>query len=190
MIKRAYYCKGIVIAHGRSEVELARNIKSNLHLPIEIYSNKNGANNIQIDGLLKILTNTVFNTKRALLRKYPTIEEDEEGNFRNFFIMPIMDLDDSKNIEQYKNKEMFKKLWLYDYIIPIWNEKNIDEVAYSLGIIDKIPNDKEKGTVYAKAFPVNRGNTDEEQVRNLMEKFKTSPKTNVEIFLEECLKNL
>ena len=36
------FCKGVVIAHGKSEFLLAEHIKSNLHLPIEIYANKNG----------------------------------------------------------------------------------------------------------------------------------------------------
>ena len=38
------FCKGVVIAHGKSEFLLAEHIKSNLHLPIEIYANKNGVN--------------------------------------------------------------------------------------------------------------------------------------------------
>lgn len=54
------FCKGVVIAHGKSEFLLAEHIKSNLHLPIEIYANKNGSTSIQIDGLMNILGNNVF----------------------------------------------------------------------------------------------------------------------------------
>lgn len=48
----------------------------------------------------------------------------------------------------YISKEMFKNHWLNPYIIPIWNEKNLDEVLFGLKLIDRIPNKKEKGKVY------------------------------------------
>ena len=49
------YCKGIIIVHGKSELLLAEHIKSNLHLPIQIYSESNGKTSIQIDSLPTIL---------------------------------------------------------------------------------------------------------------------------------------
>ena len=52
MEKRLNYCKGVVIAHGKSELLLAEHIKSNLHLPIEIYLLKNG-NNIKYKNNIK-----------------------------------------------------------------------------------------------------------------------------------------
>ena len=54
MVRKPNYCKGIIIAHGKSELLLAEYIKSNLHLPIEIYSLKNGKTSIMI---LKIKAN-------------------------------------------------------------------------------------------------------------------------------------
>ena len=39
----------IVVAHGKSELIMSQYIKSNLRLPIEIYSEKNGRQNIQIN---------------------------------------------------------------------------------------------------------------------------------------------
>lgn len=42
MTMKPKFCKGIVIAHGKSELLLAEHIKSNLHLPIEIYAQSNG----------------------------------------------------------------------------------------------------------------------------------------------------
>ena len=47
MIKKANYCRGIIIAHGKSELLLAEHIKSNLHLPIAIYAESNGKTSIQ-----------------------------------------------------------------------------------------------------------------------------------------------
>lgn len=54
MVRKPNYCKGIIIAHGKSELLLAEHIKSNLHLPIEIYAEKNGKSSIQIDSLKTI----------------------------------------------------------------------------------------------------------------------------------------
>ena len=48
MVRQPNYCKGIIIAHGKSELLLAEHIKSNLHLPIEIYSLKNTPSSVLI----------------------------------------------------------------------------------------------------------------------------------------------
>ena len=70
MMRKPNYCKGIIIAHGKSELLLAEHIKSNLHLPIEIYSLKNGKTSIQIDSLMTILGNNDFKNKSKLKQKY------------------------------------------------------------------------------------------------------------------------
>ncbi len=110
----------------------------------------------------------------------------------NFFVIIIMDLDDAddETIEKYKNKEMFKGHWLEPYIIPIWNNKNLDEVLFSVGILPKIPNDKEKGRMYSKIFPINKGETDKEAVETLYEKLKPNSNTNMSLFMKKCLEIL
>ena len=190
MVRKPNYCKGIIIAHGKSELLLAEHIKSNLHLPIEIYSLKNGKTSIQIDSLMTILGNNDFKNKSKLKQKY--IIEEKNKKFINFFIMPIMDLDDTteEKIEQYKNGEMFKNHWLSPYIIPIWNDINLDHVLYSLKLISKLPNDKEKGKVYEELFPKNTGQADLEQVNKLLKYFESTEKTNMNIFVEKCLESL
>ena len=60
MAKKLNYCKGIIIAHGKSEFLFAEHIRSNLHLPIKIYSQRNGKTSIQIDSLNTIFGNTIF----------------------------------------------------------------------------------------------------------------------------------
>jgi len=190
MVRKPNYCKGIIIAHGKSELLLAEHIKSNLHLPIEIYSLKNGKTSIQIDSLMTILGNNDFKNKSKLKQKY--IIEEKDKKFINFFVMPIMDLDDTteEKIEQYKNGEMFKNHWLSPYIIPIWNDINLDHVLYSLKLISKLPNDKEKGKVYEELFPKNTGQADLEQVNKLLKYFESTEKTNMNIFVEKCLESL
>ena len=169
---------------------LAEHIKSNLHLPIEIYSLKNGKTSIQIDSLMTILGNNDFKNKSKLKQKY--IIEEKNKKFINFFIMPIMDLDDTteEKIKKYKNGEMFKNHWLSPYIIPIWNDINLDHVLYDLKLISKLPNDKEKGKVYEELFPKNTGQADLEQVNKLLKYFESTEKTNMNIFVEKCLESL
>ena len=190
MVRKPNYCKGIIIAHGKSELLLAEHIKSNLHLPIEIYSLKNGKTSIQIDSLMTILGNNDFKNKSKFKQKY--IIEEKNKKFINFFIMPIMDLDDTteEKIKKYKNGEMFKNHWLSPYIIPIWNDINLDHVLYDLKLISKLPNDKEKGKVYEELFPKNTGQADLEQVNKLLKYFESTEKTNMNIFVEKCLESL
>ena len=190
MVRKPNYCKGIIIAHGKSELLLAEHIKSNLHLPIEIYSLKNGKTSIQIDSLMTILGNNDFKNKSKLKQKY--IIEENNKKFINFFIMPIMDLDDTteEKIKKYKNGEMFKNHWLSPYIIPIWNDINLDHVLYDLKLISKLPNDKEKGKVYEELFQKNTGQADLEQVNKLLKYFESTTKTNMNIFIEKCLESL
>lgn len=188
MVRKPNYCKGIVIAHGKSELLLAEHIKSNLHLPIEIYSLKNGKMSIQIDSLMTILGNNDFKSKSKLKQKY--FIEEKNKKLVNFFVMPIMDLDDTteEKIEKYKSGEMFRNHWLSSYIVPIWNDKNFDHVLYDLKLISKVPNDREKGKIYEELFPTNNGETDIQQVKKLLRKFETSDKTNMDILLNNCLK--
>ena len=194
MVRKPNYCKGIIIAHGKSELLLAEHIKSNLHLPIEIYSLKNGKTSIQIDSLMTILGNNDFKNKSKLKQKY--IIEEKNKKFINFYIIPIMDLDDTteEKIKKYKNGEMFKNHWLSPYIIPIWNDINLDYVLYDLKLISKLPNDKEKGKVYEELFPKNTGQADLEQVNKLLKYFEsTEPqlptKTLCESFSKKNSKN-
>lgn len=186
-MKKLNYCKGIAIVHGRCEYDLARYIKSNLHLPIEIYR---GKTSIQINSLMNVLNNSIFGCKTRFKKEY--IIEEEKGEFLNFKIMPIMDLDDAndKQIKDYISGEMFKEHWLSPYILPIWNEKNLDEVLFKLKIINRLPTDNEKTKVYRNIFPINNGGTDKEQIELLMKKFETSKKTNMDEFIRKCLDSL
>ena len=190
MVRKPNYCKGIVIVHGKSELLLAEHIKSNLHLPIEIYAESNGKTSIQIDSLMTVLGNNVFKNKRAFNRKY--VVEEEKGQLINFSVMPIMDLDDTseEKKKKYLSGEMFRNHWLSPYIVPIWNKENLDEVLLDLGLIDKLPNNKEKGKVYRDLFPKNVGKSDKQQVEDLMKTFEKSNKTNMQVFIKKCLESL
>lgn len=103
MVRKPNYCKGIIIVHGKSELLLAEHIKSNLHLPIEIYAESNGKTSIQIDSLMTVLGNNIFKNKRAFNKKY--VVEEEKGQLINFSVIPIMDLDDTS---EEKRKNIFQ----------------------------------------------------------------------------------
>ena len=190
MARKPNYCKGIIIVHGKSERLLAEYIKSNLHLPIEIYAESNGKTSIQIDSLMTVLGNNIFKNKRVFNQKY--VVEEEKGILKNFSVMPIMDLDDTseEKKKKYLSGEMFKNHWLNPYIVPIWNKENLDEVLLDLGLIDKLPNNKENGKVYRGLFPKTIGKSDKQQVEDLMNTFKKSNKTNMQVFIKKCLDSL
>lgn len=190
MVKKPNYCKGIVIAHGKSELLLAEHIKSNLHLPMEIYAESNGKTSIQIDSLMTVLGNNIFKNKREFNKRY--IVKEEKGILKNFSLMPIMDSDDTSEDrkQKYISGEMFKNHWLNPYIVPIWNKENLDEVLLDLGLINKLPNNKEKGKVYRDLFPKNVRKSYKQQIEELMKTFEKSSKTNMQVFIKKCLDSL
>ena len=123
-MKKINNVKAIVIVHGKSEKIFVEHITSNLRLNIKIVSRKNGAESIQITSLKDIIYNTVFKDKSSFLRNYSTV------NFNDFKLFIVMDTDDcnESEIKEYKDKKMFKKHWLYDYIVPIYNSKNLEDI--------------------------------------------------------------
>ena len=153
------YTKGVVICHGKSEVCLVKYIYTNLHLPIKIYSKNNGKNSIQITSLTTLLDSPPFRTINTLLNEYD-IETSGKRNQRvlcNFKLFIIMDTDDctEQQREYYINKELFKDHWLYDYIVPIYNIRQLEEVLIESGIMSRKITTNEKGGYYEKIFPIN-----------------------------------
>lgn len=100
-----------------------------------------------------------------------------------------MDIDEleltPKMIEEYKNKTMFKRFDYYDYIVPIYNDKNLDDVLIKLGYaIDS----KHKVASYRKIFSGKTG--DYESFVKLKEQFRTCKNSNlIELldYLDECV---
>lgn len=69
------YVKNIVLVHGKSEQIICEYIKSNLRLPIEIFSHNNGKNNIEINSINSVLNNTIFKSRSSLKNKYEIVEK-------------------------------------------------------------------------------------------------------------------
>lgn len=69
---------------------------------------------------------------------------------------------------------MFKKHWLYDYIVSIYNDNNLEEVLVDAGIKFQ-KNGNERKTEYPKVFPMN-GISDIEGIKKFGKNLKNSKK--------------
>lgn len=187
--KTENYLKAVIICHGLSEYTIAKHIKSKLRLKIEIDAKDNGEHSIQINSILNFLNTTTYISEHNFIKKF----KDDMPNGKinpQFKIFIIMDTDDEEltpiDIENFKNKNMFKEHWAYDYIVPIYNTKNLEDILLKAKIIDKTFKDKKE---YAKIFPIknNAGTADKEQIQNMYNLLKPINNTNMNILLEFLL---
>lgn len=199
--RKLSYTKAIVIVHGKSELQIVDHIKSNLRISIESFSEKNGERSIQINGLKNTLGNTIFKKIECLLAKYPKIEVSGKGKktkLENFKIFIIMDTDDctSEEANNFINKEMFKKHWAYEYIYPIYNTSNLEDVLKKCNIkfkkenISKMKN-KNLKKCYVKIFPTDSsysGKNDYQQLSEFSLNLTSCKNTNMNEFVDYCIK--
>lgn len=192
-MRKLNYTKALVIVHGKSEKQICQYIKNKLRLKIEIYSDKNGEKAIQITSLKNTLNNKIFKSYRNFINTFEDIELDASSKNinNNFKIFIIMDTDDCSEDEKRKfiNKEMFKGHWAYDYIVPIYNIPELETVLTEA----KVPFTKtgvKRKKEYIKLFPTDPKytKTDEVQIKELLNKLKKQKNTNLNDFLDFCLK--
>ncbi len=187
--KTENYLKAVIICHGLSEYTITKHIKSNLRLKIEIDAKDKGEHSIQINSILDFLSTTNYISKHNFIKKFKDDMPNGEIN-PQFKIFIIMDTDDEEltpnDIENFKNKNMFKGHWAYDYIVPIYNTKNLEDILLKAKIIDKTFKDKKE---YAKIFPINNNasTADKEQIQNMHNLLKPINNTNMDILLEFLL---
>ncbi len=191
-MRKLNYTKALVIVHGKSEKQICQYIKNKLRLKIEIYSDKNGEKAIQITSLKNTLNNKIFKSYRNFINTFEDIELIDNKNInKDFKIFIIMDTDDCSEEEKRKfiNKEMFKGHWAYDYIVPIYNIPELETVLTDA----KVPFTKigvKRKKEYIKLFPTDPKytKTDEVQIKELLNKLKKQKNTNLNEFLDFCLK--
>ncbi len=187
--KKLHYLKAIIICHGASEYYIAKHIKSNLRLKIEVDGKDNGKHSIQINSILNFLNTVPYKSKTDFIKKFKHDLPNSTIN-SEFKIFIIMDTDDeeltSNDIKNFKNKDMFKGHWTYDYIVPIYNTQNLEDVLLKAKIIDKTFEDKKE---YDKIFSVNNNASieDIEQIQNMYNILKPITDTNMDILLEYLL---
>lgn len=187
------YTKAIVIVHGKSEKQICQHVKSKLRLKMEIVSNNNGESSIQITSVKQILNNTIFKSYNSFIKEYEDVKlsSNNKSLDEDFKIFIILDTDDctEKQKNAFINKEMFKSHWAYDHIVPIYDIPNLEEVLIKANVPFTKTGDKRKKE-YVKLFPTDPKyeKSDEIQIQELCDNLKKQTNTNLNEFLDFCLK--
>ena len=189
------YTKCAVIVHGKSEFHLTRFIYTNLHLPVKIISKDKGKGSIQINGLKDFLNKKQFRTLSAFANEYSVEYVKKEKKLKNFKLFIIMDTDDcsEKSKNEYISGEMFREHPLQEYIVPIYNITNLEDVMIKAGIMIKRIPDSEKGSYYSKIFPINTEPVSSDtlrQIRLFASKIEGVKQTNMLEFIEYCFEQI
>lgn len=189
------YTRCAVIVHGKSEFHLVRFVYTNLHLPVKIISENKGRGSIQINGLKDYLNKKPFVNLSVFAKEY-LIEYDKKARkLKNFKLFIIMDTDDcSEEIKKgYVSGEMFRGHPLQEYIVPIYNIANLEDVMIKAGIMTKRIPDSQKGTYYSKIFPINTEPLSSDtlkQIRTFASKIRNVKQTNMLEFIEYCFEQI
>ena len=123
------------IVHGKSELLMCSSVKSNLKIKHEIHAKDRGRHSIQVNSVLQELNSTKFNMSlKDFSEKYDISYDSKNKRLVNFKLFIIMDLDDctQEKAEQFKNKSMFNGHMLYEYIVPIYNDPNLEKTIHDL----------------------------------------------------------
>lgn len=172
----------LVIAHGKNEYEIFEYIFQAIEKPKYIYARKQGKqfHSIQITSLRNLLYKAPFDTFKHFINKYGSLEI-KNGKIQDFKVAIVMDTDDctSEDKENFLNKEMFRGHWLFEYIWPIHNTMNLEDVLKKSEI--NYPGSKKRN--YSSIF-VQRGCTQKDSIKSIIEKLsKYNQKTNMhEVF--------
>ncbi|MBR1691691.1 MAG: hypothetical protein IJ711_02830 [Lachnospiraceae bacterium] len=188
------YLKAVVIVHGKSEKQICDYIKSNLRLKMDVVSDKKGEKSIQITSLKHTLNNSVFGTFKGFTEYYSDLQivtdEKKKQIASDFKIFIIMDTDDctEKQKEAFINREMFKKHWAYEYIVPIYHTPNLEAVLIKANIPFE-RRGKERKKEYIRIFPTAKKYASRESVelRTFCDELKKIKETNMDVFIEFCL---
>ena len=174
-------CKIIVIAHGKSEMILCGKLRKDLRVDIIIVSNDNGEKSIKIPDAMKILSERPFLNVTQLHKTYSNLEYESEKDDKmpRLRIFPIMDLKDNpRESKSFKTKDIFKYCPLCDKIYPIWNDGELDDAMDSIGY--QINRSKKRESY--------EGITDSMDVDEFYELLKEANNTNLDEFVEYCLR--
>lgn len=104
----------------------------------------------------------------------------------------MMDTDDctDKVRNDYISGKLFENCCLKEYIVPIYNSPNLENVMMKAGIMAKRIPDSEKGSYYSKVFPINQEpftNDTLEQITQFSEKIAKVKETNMLEYVKYCL---
>lgn len=193
--RRLSYCNAIVICHGKSEVQIVQHIRQSLKINIKGYAELNGKcgyKSIQINGIKKILANTIFKDLKSLEKKYDLdiSGKGKDKKINNFKIFIIMDTDDCSD-EQKKNFincSMFHNHWAYEYIVPIYNNNNLEDVIRETHIEYKKEKSERLKELYIDIFPIS-GCEQTDELNEFLRKLEKVNKTNMDVFVRYCIEH-
>ncbi len=185
------YTKCVVIVHGKSELALVKYIYTNLHLPVKIIAKDKGRSSIQINGVADYVSKKKIKSLSAFASEYAIEYDKKTKELKNFKLFIIMDTDDceEETRKKYTSGELFKDSPLKDYIVPIYNTENLEDVMIKAGImVERIP-DAQKGTYYSRVFPINTDPVSLNTINQVVEfyrKVENVKSTNLEEFAGYC----
>ena len=170
----------VVIAHGASEVILARTISEMMRVPVIVFSKKNGKETIALKHLPDVLSEYPFDSESSMHRAFPQLQYLKGKRIRmpELRIVPIVDVDaDRRSLKSYLSGDMFRDCVFHDRIIPVVNDPNMEAVFEDLGF----PPITDKVEFYSQLYKID--------VNALYEGFKGSGRTNMELFMEQLRKH-
>ena len=177
----------IVIAHGKSEMIMAKAMMKALRLQITVFNPYDGRQDVAIGNILDVMDNNGFRDERAIHKKFPDLNYETRSNppMPGLKIFPIMDIDSYGKMKRaYVTGNMFKEYPYNNRIFPIFNDPNLDDVLKKLGYkVDT--NGSNKVTSYHEIFD----NMDDKGFFELSGEMRELPDmTNLSIFFETCLR--
>lgn len=179
--------KVMSIVHGKSEFLICKSLKSNLKIKHEIYAKDKGRHSIQVNSVLNELNSNSFKMSlKAFAAKYDIAYDNKNKKLVDFKLFIIMDLDDCSTVQadKFKDKSMFKGNVLYDYIVPIYNDPNLEKTMLDAGIdVDK----RKKVKAYIKIFPTSKGDLDIDMAKDFVKKLKRCKSSNLSKYFEYCI---
>ncbi len=195
MSRNPSYLRAVVICHGKSEKQMCDYIKSNLRLRIAVESDKKGEKSIQITSVMNTLNGNKFKSFNNFINKFVDVEicHTKTKKFLNadFKIFIILDTDDCTETQKraFINKEMFARHWAYPYIVPIYNSPQLEPVLVKSKIKFEKKGDARKAE-YIKIFPTDPKYKNREtiQIQEFGENLKDNSDTNMNEFIDFCLK--
>lgn len=180
--KKVVSMEVMVIVHGRSEYVLCKNIMSNLRLKHEIIARDKGASSIQITSVMQTLNDRRFISFNSFTEKFCDVE-CSKNKLKNFSLFIIMDVDDCTPIERasFVSKSMFKDHWLYNYIVPIYNDPNLESTMKAATI------EVRQKKNYIDVFPINTGPLNIDEAQRFHDKIKNCSCSNMSTYVNHCI---
>lgn len=135
-----------------------------------------------------------FNSFESFVSFYDDVEvlkvNKEKRLSPDFKIFIIMDTDDCTKSEkqQFISKEMFRKHWAYEYIVPIYDSPDLENVMVKAGIKFQ-KKGVERKKEYIKIFPTDKKYKVGEgvELRKFAKDLEKVNETNLDEFINFCL---